>query len=66
MDYEKGYVYSLMDNGGPTDVREAYFKEAVDEMMRASMKRGFPVCFLPRVITRGLPELLRCRKAGLA
>ena len=24
-----------MDNGGPTDVREPYFKEAVDEMMRA-------------------------------
>ena len=24
-----------MDKGGPTDVRESYFKEAVDEMMRA-------------------------------
>lgn len=24
-----------MDQGGPTDVRESYFKEAVDEMMRA-------------------------------
>ena len=36
MDYEKGYVYELMDQGGPTDVREAYFKDAVDEMMRAS------------------------------
>ena len=24
-----------MDQGGPTDVREAYFKDAVDEMMRA-------------------------------
>ena len=35
MDYEKGYVYKLMDEGGPTDVREPYFKEAVDEMMRA-------------------------------
>ena len=35
MDYEKGYVYELMDQGGPTDVREAYFKDAVDEMMRA-------------------------------
>ena len=35
MDYEKGYVYSLMDEGGPTDVREPYFKEAVSEMMRA-------------------------------
>ena len=35
MEYEKGYVYDLMDKGGPTDVREPYFKEAVDEMMRA-------------------------------
>lgn len=35
MEYKKGYVYELMDKGGPTDVREAYFKEAVDEMMRA-------------------------------
>ena len=35
MDYEKGYVYELMDRGGPTDTREAYFKEAVEEMMRA-------------------------------
>lgn len=33
--YVKGYVYDLMDEGGPTDVRESYFKEAVDEMMRA-------------------------------
>mgnify|MGYP002623743814 FL=1 len=35
MDYKQGYVYELMDAGGPTDVREPYFKEAVDEMMRA-------------------------------
>ena len=35
MEYEKGYVYKLMDEGGPTDVREPYFKEAVGEMMRA-------------------------------
>ena len=35
MEYKEGYVYELMDNGGPTDVREPYFKEAVDEMMRA-------------------------------
>ena len=33
MDYEAGYVYDLMEKGGPTDVREPYFKEAVDEMM---------------------------------
>ena len=35
MEYEKGYVYKLMDEGGPTDNREPYFKEAVDEMMRS-------------------------------
>ena len=35
MNYEKGYVYDLMDRGGPTDTREPYFKEAVEEMMRA-------------------------------
>lgn len=33
--YEEGYVYKLMDQGGPTDVREPYFKEASDEMIRA-------------------------------
>ena len=35
MEYENGYVYELMDKGGPTKVTEPYFKEAVDEMMRA-------------------------------
>ena len=35
MEYEKGYVYDLMDQGGPTKVTEPYFKDAVDEMMRA-------------------------------
>ena len=35
MDYEKGYVYELMENGDSTYVTEPYFKEAVDEMMRA-------------------------------
>ena len=35
MEYEKGYVYKLMDKGGPTDVRESYFKEASEEMIRA-------------------------------
>ena len=37
MDYKDGYVYELMEKGGPTDVREPYFKEAVDEMMRAGL-----------------------------
>jgi hypothetical protein len=27
MDYEKGYVFDLMEQGGPTDVREPYFKD---------------------------------------
>lgn len=35
MKSETGYVYRLMDQGGPTDVREKYFKEAADEMIRA-------------------------------
>lgn len=35
VEYEKGYVYHLMDQGGPTDIRKDYFKEAVDEMTRA-------------------------------
>ena len=35
MEYSQGHVYELMDQGGPTDVQEPYFKEAVDEMMRA-------------------------------
>ena len=40
MDYEAGYVYKLMDQGGPTDNREPYFNEAVDEMMRARVLCG--------------------------
>ena len=32
MEYEEGYVYKLMDKGDPTDIREPYFKEAVNEM----------------------------------
>lgn len=35
MDYKKGYIYELMDKGGPTKTTEPYFKEAIDEMMRA-------------------------------
>jgi acetyltransferase-like isoleucine patch superfamily enzyme len=35
MEYPKGYVFELMAKGGPTDIREPYFMEAVDEMMRA-------------------------------
>lgn len=35
MNYKSGYVYELMDNGGPTDTNEEYFREAVLEMMRS-------------------------------
>lgn len=35
MEYSQGHVFELMRQGGPTDNREPYFKEAVDEMMRA-------------------------------
>ena len=35
MKNKKGYVYHLMNQGGPTDTREDYFQEAVDEMTRA-------------------------------
>ena len=31
MDYKKGYVFELMAQGRPTDNREPYFKDAVDE-----------------------------------
>ena len=36
MEYKSGYVYELMDKGGPTNVMEPYFMEAVNEMMRAN------------------------------
>lgn len=35
MNYEKGYVYQLMDQGGPTSVKESYFAEAAEEMMKS-------------------------------
>lgn len=35
MEYSKGYVYELMDQGGPTNVMEDYFAEAGEEMIRA-------------------------------
>ena len=35
MAYEKGYVYELMDQGGPTNVMKEYFAEAGAEMIRA-------------------------------
>ena len=41
MNYTQGYVYELMEKGGPTDVREPYFKEAVSEMKHKSRERRF-------------------------
>lgn len=35
MEYSKGYVYELMDQGGPTNAFEPYFQEASQEMIRA-------------------------------
>ena len=35
MEYKKGYVYELMDQGGPTVTTEGYFAEASKEMIRA-------------------------------
>ena len=35
MEYKKGYIYELMDQGGPTNVMEEYFAEAGEEMIRA-------------------------------
>lgn len=35
MEYKKGYVYELMDQGGPTDCTKEYFKEASEEMIRS-------------------------------
>ena len=35
MEYGKGYVYKLMDQGGPTNTRETYFNEAALEMLRS-------------------------------
>ena len=35
LESENVYVYELTDKGGPIKVTEPYFREAVDEMMRA-------------------------------
>ena len=35
MQYKEGYVYELMDKGGPTNCHEDYFKEASNEMIRS-------------------------------
>ena len=66
MEYEKGYVYKLMDQGGPTDNREPYFREAVEEMMRARTlcAKAIDMNCLP-IRIRSMPtlelSLLACR-----
>ena len=47
MEYKTGYVYELMDQGGPTDVRESYFLEAVNEMTRARTLCAKAIGILP-------------------
>ena len=47
MNYEKGYVYQLMDQGGPTSVKESYFAEAVEEMMRSRVLYAKANAILP-------------------
>ncbi len=34
-EFAPGYVYDLMDRGGPTDNTQPYFREAVQEMIRS-------------------------------
>lgn len=47
METAKGTVYRLMDQGGPTDTREPYFMEAVEEMMRARTLCAKANAYLP-------------------
>ena len=41
MEYEKGYVYKLMDQGGPTNCKERYFKEASEEIWKKCVYQSF-------------------------
>lgn len=34
MEYKQGFVYEIMDNGGPTNCKEEYFKESSEAMIR--------------------------------
>ena len=38
MDYEKGYVCELMDQGGPTDVREAIIQLFYQHLVELNLK----------------------------
>ena len=63
MEYKKGYVYELMDAGGPTDVREPYFMEAVEEMMRARKLCAIANAKMPDDMSyiQDLEELFGCK-----
>lgn len=63
MEYEKGYVYKLMDQGGPTDTREEYFKEAGAEMLRARTLCAKANAALPDdpAAVKYLEELFGCK-----
>lgn len=52
---ELGYVYRLMDQGGPTDCREGYFQEASKEMLRARS-----LCFKANQISPDDPSYMKC------
>lgn len=55
-------VFELMLQGGPTDTREPYFKDAVDEMMRARTLCAKANAKLPNdpSYVNDLEELFRC------
>ena len=46
MDYEKGYVFDLMEQGGPTDVNECYNTGRINTNVYASF------FYLKNILTR--------------
>lgn len=50
----KEYVYELMDQGGPTNCKEEYFKEASKEMIRART-----LCFKANQVSPDNPEYVK-------
>ena len=67
MEYGKGHVYELMDQGGPTDNREPYFKEAASEALRKldeqtllQVFEGVPQYKIARAELIGLPFIELC------
>ena len=54
MEYPEGYVFELMEKGGPTDCREPYFKEASAEMIRSRT-----LCAKANVVMPDNPEYVK-------